>query len=133
MPSTTIPTLRYADAPAMIDWLCTVIGFERQLVVEDGSGGIAHAQLVLGDGMIMLGSAIDNAFGKLQSTPAGLGGVTQSAYLVVADVDAVATKAEALGARIAIAPRDEDYGGRGCSFFDPEGHLWNIGTYDPWA
>ncbi|MGX1306288.1 putative glyoxalase superfamily protein PhnB [Amorphus suaedae] len=133
MPGTAIPTMRYADAPAMIDWLCQVFGFRKQLVVEDGGGGISHAQLVLGDGMIMLGSDADNAFGKLQSTPARLGGVTQSAYLVVADVDAIAVKAEALGARIALPPRDEDYGGRGCSFFDPEGHLWNIGTYDPWA
>ncbi|HZF33304.1 MAG TPA: glyoxalase, partial [Candidatus Angelobacter sp.] len=28
---------------------------------------------------------------------------------------------------------DEDYGGRGYSCRDPEGHLWNFGTYDPWA
>ncbi|WP_018701129.1 VOC family protein [Amorphus coralli] len=133
MASTTIPTMRYADAVAMIDWLCSVIGFERHLVVEDGDGGIAHAQLVLGDGMIMLGSARDDPFDAFQTTPAALGRVTQSAYLVVTDVDGIAARAQAGGARIAMPLHDPDHGGRACSFFDPEGHLWNIGTYDPWT
>jgi len=131
--STIIPTLRYQDAPAMLDWLCRVFGFERHLVVEDGSGGIAHAQLVRGDAMIMLGSARDDAFGTLQKTPQALGGTSQSPYLIVAEVDPLAERAAAAGARIVHGPQDEPYGGRGCSFLDPEGHLWNIGTYDPWA
>jgi len=133
MPSRAIPTLRYADAPAMLDWLCRVFGFQPHLVVEDGSGGIAHAQLTLGDGMIMLGSHRDDGFGKLQSTAALLGGNSQSPYLVVEQVDAIADKARAAGAEILRAPQDEPYGGRGCSLRDPEGYLWNIGSYDPWA
>lgn len=133
MPTTVIPCLRYHDAPAMLDWLCEVFGFARHLVVEDGAGGIAHAQLALGDGMIMLGSARDDAFGRLQKTPRLLGGVSQSAYLVVAEVDALAAKAAARGATILRAPQDEDYGGRGCSLLDPEGVLWSLGSYDPWA
>ena len=36
------------------------------------------------------------------------------------------------GARIVIDIKDEDHGGRGYSCRDPEGHLWNFGTYDPW-
>jgi len=48
MTSTIIPCLRYRDAPRMIEWLCQAFGFERHLVVEDGKGGIAHAQLTLG-------------------------------------------------------------------------------------
>jgi uncharacterized glyoxalase superfamily protein PhnB len=84
MTSTIIPCLRYRDAPQMIEWLCKAFGFERHLVVEDGKGGIAHAQLTLGPGMIMLGTAWgdDDPFGRLQSTPAALGGTTQSPYLV---------------------------------------------------
>ena len=75
MTSTIIPCLRYRDAPRMIEWLCQAFGFERHLVVEDGKGGIAHAQLTLGPGMIMLGTAWgdDDPFGRLQSTPAALG------------------------------------------------------------
>ena len=133
MSSTMIPCLRYHDAPGMIGWLCDTFGFARHLVVEDGNGGIAHAQLTLGPGMLMLGSWREDAFAKLQSTPGKLGGTTQSPYLVVADADAVYVKAKAAGAEIVYDLRDEDYGGRGFSCRDPEGHLWSIGTYDPWA
>jgi uncharacterized glyoxalase superfamily protein PhnB len=132
--STIIPCLRYRDAPRMIEWLCNTFGFKRHLIVEDGQGGIAHAQLTIGSGMIMLGSerAGDDPFGRLQKTPAALGGTTQSPYLVVADADAVYRQAKAAGARIALDIKDEDYGGRGFSCLDPEGHLWSVGTYDPW-
>lgn len=133
MNSRVIPTLRYADAPAMLDWLCEVFGFERQLVVEDGSGGIAHAELTLGSGMIMLGSARDDAFGQLQATAKVLGGNSQSPYVIVEDVDAVAARARQAGADILRGPKDENYGGRGASLRDPEGYLWNLGSYDPWA
>ena len=57
-----IPGMRYRDAPAAIEWLCDVLGFERHLVVPNEDGTIAHAQLVLGNGMIMLGSAHDDDF-----------------------------------------------------------------------
>jgi uncharacterized glyoxalase superfamily protein PhnB len=131
--SSIIPILRYDDAPKMIDWLCDALGFERHLVVEDGAGGIAHAQLRRGDAMIMLGSTRDDAFGARQSTSRALGGVSQSAYLVVDDVDAVCEHARGSGAEITMEPRDEDHGGRGFSCRDPEGQIWNFGTYDPWA
>jgi len=114
--------------------LCKAFGFERRLVVEDGKGGIAHAQLTLGPGMIMLVTAWgdDDPFGRLQSTPAALGGTTQSPYLVVRDADEAYRRAKAAGAEIVIEIKDEDYGGRGFSCRDPEGHLWNVGSYDPW-
>jgi uncharacterized glyoxalase superfamily protein PhnB len=131
MTSSIIPTMRYRDAPAMIDWLCRAMGFTRHAVYEDGNGGIAHAELVLGSGMIMLGSAREDPFGALQATPAALGGTTQSAYLVVGDVDAVHASALAAGAEIVMPLKDEGHG-RGFSCRDPEGHLWNIGNYDPW-
>jgi uncharacterized glyoxalase superfamily protein PhnB len=133
MPAHIIPTLRYRDAVAAIDWLCRAFGFEKHLVVADDAGGIAHAQLTLGDGMIMLGSARDDAFGKLQKPPAERGGVTtQSAYIIVPDADAHHARAVAAGAKVVYPLTDEDYGGRGYSCLDPEGHLWNFGTYDPW-
>jgi hypothetical protein len=57
--SAVIPTFRYHDAPAAIDWLCRVLGFEAHLIVPGETDGIvAHAQLTLGNGMIMLGSAL---------------------------------------------------------------------------
>jgi uncharacterized glyoxalase superfamily protein PhnB len=129
-----IPTLRYREAAAAIDWLCAAFGFERHLVVPGEAGAIAHAQLTCGNGMIMLGSAADDEFGRLQKTPVEVGGVgTQSPYVIVPDADAHYERAKAAGAFIVYDIRDEDYGGRGYSCRDPEGHLWNFGTYDPWA
>ncbi len=128
--ATIIPTLRYDDAPAAVEWLCRAFGFEARLVVADDDGGIAHAQLVFGAGMIMLGSARDDAFGQLQ----GPGGrVTQSPYVVVEDCDAHHAGAVAAGADIVMDPEDQDYGGRLYVCRDPEGNLWNFGSYDPWA
>jgi uncharacterized glyoxalase superfamily protein PhnB len=131
--ATIIPTLRYRDAAAAIEWLCRAFGFEKRLVVPGEGNTIAHAQLTLGNGMIMLGTARDDEFGKLQKTPAQVGGVgTQSSYIIVPDADAHHARAVAAGADVVYALRDEDYGGRGYSCLDPEGHLWNFGTYDPW-
>jgi uncharacterized glyoxalase superfamily protein PhnB len=132
MSSTVIPCLRYRDARRMIEWLCEVFGFEPHAVYDDGAGGVAHAQLTLGSGMIMLGSARDDEFGRVQSQPAAFGGTTQSPYLVVPDADEVYRRAQAAGAEIVIGIKNEDYGGRGFSCRDAEGHLWNVGTYDPW-
>jgi len=132
-PARIIPTLRYQDAPAAIEWLCRAFGFERHFVVPGENGTIAHAQLTFGNGMIMVGSARDDEFGRLQKTPAQVGGVgTQSPYVIVADVDAHHARAVAAGAQVTMAPRDEDHGGRFYSCRDPEGHLWNFGSYDPW-
>jgi uncharacterized glyoxalase superfamily protein PhnB len=131
---TIIPTLRYRDAAAAIEWLCRAFGFEKHLVVPGEGNTIAHAQLTFGNGMIMLGTARDDEFGKLQKTPEQVVGVaTQSPYIIVPDADAHHARAVALGAKVVYPLRDEDYGGRGYSCLDPEGHLWNFGTYDPWA
>jgi len=132
--ATVIPTLRYHDAPAAVEWLCSAFGFERHLVVPGENGTIAHAQLVFGNGMIMLGSVTDDDFGKLQKPPIDLGGSgSQSAYIIVDDVDAHCARAAKAGAEVVVDIKDEDYGGRGYSCRDPEGHLWNFGSYDPWV
>jgi len=133
--ATVIPCLRYRDAPAAIDWLCQTFGFEKQLVEPNQDGTIAHAQLSFGNGMIMLGSVLkaETEFGRLMKQPDEIAGAeTQSSYIVVLDADAMYARAKAAGAKIVIEIKDEDYGGRGFSCYDLEGHLWNFGTYDPW-
>ena len=131
--ATTIPCLRYHDAPAAIAWLCQALGFEKQLVVPDNDGGIAHAQLSFGNGMIMLGSVTDSEYGRLMRQPRELDGAnTQSCYLVVDDADSVYRRAVEAGAEIVLDIKDEEYGGRGFTCRDPEGHVWSLGTYDPW-
>lgn len=132
--ATVIPTMRYQDAHAAIAWLCDVFGFHQHLVVEDGDGGIAHAQLTFGNGMVMLGSARDDAFGKVQGpleTPSAI--VNQSAYVVVDGIDEHYDRVRGSGAKIVVEIREEDHGGRFYSCRDPQGQLWNVGSYDPWA
>ena len=134
MKSKVVPALRYRDGEDAIDWLCSAFGFERHLVVPADDGGIAHAQIVLGDVMIMLGSSHEGEYGRLARSPAELDGFnTQSPYIVVDDPDALHESAVAAGAEIVIELRDEDYGGRSFTCRDPEGHLWSFGSYDPWA
>ncbi len=129
-----IPAMRYHDAPAAIEWLCKAFGFEKHLVVPGENGTIAHAQLTFGNGMIMLGTARDDEFGKVVKPPRDLGGIgSQSPYIIVADADAHYRRAVAAGAKIVLDIEDKDYGGRGYTCRDPEGHVWSFGSYDPWA
>jgi uncharacterized glyoxalase superfamily protein PhnB len=104
-------------------------------VYPNPDGTIAHAQLTFGNGMIMLSSVSETGseWGKLTKQPDQIGGAeTQSAYLIVSDADAIYAKAKAGGAKILLDIKDEDYGGRGFTCSDLEGHIWNFGTYDPW-
>jgi len=129
-----VPCLRYRDAHKAIAWLCDVFGFERHLVVDGENGTVAHAELALDGAMIMLGSVRGgSAYGDMLVQPDEIGGrQTQTIYLVVADADAVHARAQNAGATIVIPLVDEDYGGRGFTCRDLEGHVWSIGTYDPW-
>jgi uncharacterized glyoxalase superfamily protein PhnB len=115
-----IPGLRYTDAPAAIEWLCETFGFEATLVVPgEEEGTIAHA-----------GSAFDEAM----RPPSELDGhCTQGAYVIVEDADAHHERALAAGAEILLELVDQDYGGRGYTCRDPQGHVWSFGTYGPWA
>jgi len=132
--STIMPTLRYKDAPAAIEWLCKVLGFERHAVYAGANGTIDHAQLTLGGGMIMLGSQKDDAYGKNFKSPRDLGGLeTRSTYVVVSDVDALYARAQAAEATIVRPLNNTGYGSREFGVKDPEGNSWSVGTYDPWA
>ena len=133
--ATVIPCLRYRDALAAIEWLCTAFGFEKHAVYPNPDGTIAHAQLSFGNGMVMLGSLRpdDSEWGRLMTQPDKIGGAeTQSPYLIVTDADAIYHRAQAACATIVVEIKDADDGGRGCSCRDLEGRLWNSGTYDPW-
>jgi uncharacterized glyoxalase superfamily protein PhnB len=128
-----IPAHRYRNAPAAIDWLCAVLGFTRHAVYQGENGTIAHAELSLGNGMIMLGSCKDDEYGRGYKPPMELGGVeTRSLYIVVPDADAAHARAVAAGAIVVRPLQDTPYGSREFAVKDPEGHTWALGTYDPW-
>ena len=118
------PALRYQNGPAALDWLARAFGFEKQMVVPGPEGTIAHAQMKLGPGVIMLGSGrhapgTDNPWDT----------VKQGVYVCVQDVYAHYARAKAAGAEMEL--EDTDYGSRGYSVRDLEGHLRSFGTYRP--
>ena len=132
-----IPAIRYADAPAAIDFLCRAFGFTRHAVYQDPAQPdmIAHAQLVRDGQMIMLSSVQDTSFAAAAPmvTVAQAGGNTQSIYVVLDDVDGHASTAREQGADIFMEPEDQPHGGRSYSVRDPEGNAWTFGNYDPFA
>ena len=133
MSAIIIPTMRYKDAPAAIDFLCNAFGFEKQMVHQKDDGTVVHAQLTFVNSMIMVGSEKDNEFGKLVGPP--LDGLnTMSPYVILADdkIKAHYEQAKAAGANIVYELKAEDYGGKAYSCKDPEGYLWNFGSYTPW-
>lgn len=126
--------LRYADAPKIYDWLIEAFGFEKVAAHYSQDGRtLLHGELRMGDSYVMLGSAEDNAFGKLVSRPAELGGTTASPYIATDDIDARCERARRAGAEIVMEPTDQPYGSRDFICRDPEGHVWCFGTYRPGA
>jgi len=137
-PSSLIPCLRYDDAPAAIAFLCDAFGFARHAVHPDPDDPsiIHHAQLTLGGGMVMLGSARPGEIAELYrwKTAKQAGGITMCVSAYVADPDDHHARAEAAGAEIVTAPHDNPgYPGRSYDARDPEGNVWTFGSYDPWA
>ena len=132
--STVIPGMRYHDCLGAIEWLCKALGFEKHAVYMGEGTSVMHAELVFGNGMIMLGSASNRSdYSKYTAMPEELGGrEIRSISLVVSDCDAVYAQAKAAGAEMVLDLEEKGYGGKAFTCRDPEGYLWNLGTYNPW-
>ncbi|MFW6201863.1 MAG: VOC family protein [Gemmatimonadota bacterium] len=124
------PMLCYRDGEAAIEWLVRAFGFtERMRVPDDDGGGIAHAELDLGDGTLMIGSYRDERFGVRPASE--LEGVSGGVYVAVDAIDEHYERAKSAGAEIVIELHDTGYGSRDYCARDPEGQLWCFGTYRP--
>jgi uncharacterized glyoxalase superfamily protein PhnB len=125
--------MRYRNVAAAADWLCEAFGFEKQTVLTDDAGATMYAQLTFGRALIMLAPVGNSPIEQYMKQPDEIGGAeTQSCYFMVADADAHYAAAKAAGAEIVLPVEDDDFGGRGYTCRDPEGHIWTFGTYDPW-
>lgn len=122
---TVFPTLSYHDADAALEFLTTAFGGEQHAVYRDETGAIHHAEIRLGNGIVMLGSAR----GDVGATREGGSGI----YVVVPDPDGHCARARSAGADIVRNLHDEPYGSREFSARDPEGNVWHFGTYQPFA
>lgn len=110
------PTLRFRDADAGLQFLKDAFGFVEHAVYRGDDGKIHHAELALGDDMVMLGEGDPRDNGV---------------YAAVDDIDAVYAAAQAAGAEITRELADTDYGSREFSCRDLDGHGWSVGTYRP--
>jgi uncharacterized glyoxalase superfamily protein PhnB len=122
---TIFPTLRYDDAKAALDFLVRAFGGERHAVYTADDGTIHHAEVRLGNGIVMVGSSRGDA----PATRGRGGGV----YVVVDDPDAHCQHARDAGAEIIRHLQDTEYGSREYSACDPEGNEWYFGTYQPFT
>ena len=114
--------LSYRDPKAALDWLERAFGFERGNVYEE-DGKVVHAEIWHGDSCVMFGAERDDGLGK----PPG----SAWTYVVVDDADAHHERATAAGAEVVMELTDTDYGSRDYAVRDPEGNIWNFGTYRP--
>ena len=125
---TMYPIIAYDDAPAAIDWLQRVFAFEPLMIMTGDNGEIGHAELRLGNGVIMPTSrnrTPDPA--NPWSQPLG----AQGLYVAMDNVDAHYEHAVSAGAEIIRPLADTDYGSREYSARDLEGNFWSFGTYRP--
>ena len=127
-----IPGMWYRNAPDAIEWLCRVFGFQKHAVYAGPKKTIMHAELTLDGGMIMLGTIRDSEHRKYMKMPDEAGGETRGVNLIVDDAGAVYQRAKAAGAEIVLDIEEKPHGGKAFTCRDPEGHVWNVGEYDPW-
>ncbi len=114
------PCLRFRDEPGAIAWLERAFGFQRHAVYADDDGTILHAELKLGSGILMLGSAPEDELGF-------------GVYVYLEELEAHYARARAAGAEIVRPLADTGYGTREYGARDLEGHVWYFGTYRPSA
>ena len=127
-----IPTLRYADCDAAIEWLVHVLGAEPRTAFRNEAGGVVHAELQWGNGLLMLGDqpAADEP-GRLV-VDAG----PSWTYLATDDDPSVAAafeRAVEMNAEVVQPLTQQEYGGSDFTLRDPGGHLWSVGSYRPGA
>src|SRR5258706_6717718 len=105
-------SLYYQNASAAIDWLQNAFGFELRLKVEGDGGSIAHSELTIGDGVVMVAEESSSKHGtSFRKSPRSLDGAnTQNMMVYVDDVEAHCAHARAAGATIVVEPKTTDYG-----------------------
>ena len=113
------PYLLYEDVPAALEWLAKAFGFTERLRFAGSDGVVNHAEMTLGDGVIMMGFP-----GADYRNPRHLGKATQLVNVYVDDVDGHFARAKGEGATILSELENQSYGDRRYIAEDPEGHQW---------
>jgi PhnB protein len=120
------PYLALKQAADAIEFYRRAFGAKERMRVAAPGGRIGHAELEIGDSVIMLA----DEFGEMDFRgPASLGGTSVTLHLYVNDVDASFRKATDAGAKVLHELKDQFYGDRSGSVRDPFGHVWHLATH----
>jgi PhnB protein len=120
------PYLFVDGAGAAIEFYARVLGATERMRMETPEGTVSHAELQLGDSVIMLA----DEFPELGVRgPKAFGGSPVMLSVYVEDVDAVFERAQQAGAKVLRPLEDEPYGDRVGQFEDPFGHRWSVATH----
>ena len=118
--------LSYRDVDAAITWL-EALGFETTTRQQDDGGATVHAELRLGDAVVMVAPA-DEPY----DTPKLIGRSTgHGLYLLADDVAALHRAAQRAGGSSVFEPEKTEWGTERARVLDPEGYEWSFGTYEP--
>jgi PhnB protein len=123
---TLSPYLAVDDAAQAIEYYKKAFGAKERMRMEAPGGKIGHAELEIGDSMVMLSDPFPQATTR---PPKELGGTSASVFMYVEDVDAFVKKAVDEGATITMEVADQFWGDRFGSIQDPFGHSWAIATH----
>jgi PhnB protein len=124
--TTLSPSLIVDGATEAIDFYKQAFGATERGIMQGPDGKIAHAELQIGDSVLMLSDPYPMQNAK---SPKELGGTTVSIFMYVEDVDAAFKNAIDAGATSTMEPDDMFWGDRFGSFSDPYGHAWAIATH----
>jgi PhnB protein len=120
------PYLYVKGAPAAIEFYKNVFGATEIVAMPGPNGRIMHAELRLGDSIVMLADE-DPSRGIM--SPHTIGGYSVGLLLYTENVDAVVQKALEHGAKRLHPVKDQFYGDRSGSLLDPFGHMWTVATH----
>jgi len=120
------PYLIADPASDAIDFYKDVLGARERMRMPSPGGRVGHAELEIGDSVIMLADEHPEAGAQ---SPKSIGGTPVTINVYVEDVDAVFERAMGAGATSLRAPENQFYGDRMGQFEDPFGHRWSIGTH----
>jgi PhnB protein len=121
-----IPYLSVDGAGAAIDFYTKVFGAKERMRMPGPDGKIGHAELEIGQSIVMLADAFPEMGGQ---TPKDLGGTPVTVMIYVEDVDKVFDRALDAGATEERKVEDQFYGDRAGVFVDPFGHKWFVASH----
>jgi PhnB protein len=123
---TITPYLAVDDASAAIDFYQRALGAKERVRMAGPGDSVMHAELEIGDSLVMLSDPFPQASTK---PPKELGGTSVSIFAYVEDIDALYKQAIGAGATSLMEPDDMFWGDRFGSVQDPFGHSWTIATH----